>query len=64
MGLLNACLTLEPAYILHDLIDIPGSHAFDLGHIAELPMVRLDAVGRSPLEGLIAVMVRLIDLMH
>ena len=63
-GLLNTCLTLEPAYILHDLIDIPGGHAFDLGHIAELPMVCLDAVGCSPLEGLIAVMVGLVDLMH
>ncbi len=62
--LLNARLALEPAHILHDLIDIPGGHAFDLRHIAEFPMVRLDAVGRSPLEGRIPVMVRLVDLMH
>ena len=57
---MNACLALKPAHILHDLIDIPGSHVFDLRHIAELPMVRLDAVGRSPLEGRIPVMIRLI----
>ena len=62
--LLNARLALEPAYILHDLIDIAGGHVFNSRHIAELPMVRLDAVGRSPLEGLIAVMVRLIDFMY
>jgi len=61
---LNACLTLKPAYILHDLIDIARGHAFDLGHIAELPMVRLDTIGRSPLKGLIAMVVRLVDLMH
>ena len=58
--LLNACLALKPAHIFYDLIDIPGGHAFDLRHIAELPMVRLDAVGRSSLEGRIPVMVRLI----
>ena len=62
--LLNARLALEPAHILHDLINIPGGHAFDLRHIAKFPMVRRDAVGRSPLEGRIPVMVRLVDLMH
>ena len=45
--LLNACLALKPAHILHDLIDIPGGHAFDLRHVAKLPMVRCDAIGRS-----------------
>ena len=62
--LLNACLALQPPYILHDLIDIPGGNAFDLRHVAELPMVRPDAVGRGQLEGLIPVMLRLVDLMH
>ena len=62
--LLNACLALQPADILHDLIDIPRSDAFDLRHVSELPMVRPDAVGRCQLEGLIPVMVRLVDLMH
>ena len=62
--LFNARLPLEPAHILHNLIDIPWSHAFDLRHIAELPMMCLDAVGRSPLEGRIAVMIRLVDLVH
>jgi hypothetical protein len=45
--LLNACLTLKPAHILHDLIDIPGSHTFDFRHVTELPMMRRDAIGRS-----------------
>ena len=61
---MNACLALQPAHILHDLIDIPRSDTFDLRHVAELPMVRPDAVGRSILECLIPVMVRLVDLMH
>ena len=63
-GLLNARLALEPPDILHDLIDILGADAVDLRHVAEFPMVRLDAVGRSPLEGRIPVMIRLVDLMH
>ena len=62
--LLNACLALQPPHILHDLIDIPRSDAFDLRHVAELPMVRPDAVGRRQLEGLIPVMVWLIDLIY
>src|SRR5262249_24758722 len=62
--LLNSCLALKPAHILHDLINIRRSHAFDLRHVAELPMMRCDAIGRSSLEGRIHVMVRLIDLMH
>ena len=45
--LLNACLALEPAHILHDLIDIPWGHAFDLRHVAKFPMVRCDAIGCS-----------------
>jgi len=64
LQLLDACLALQPPDILHDLIDICRSDGVDLWHVAKLPMVRLDAVGRSPLEGLISVMVRLVDLMH
>jgi hypothetical protein len=45
--LLNACLALKPAHILHDLIDIPWSDSFDLRHIAELPMMGRDAIGCS-----------------
>ena len=60
----NAGLFLEPAHILHDLIDILRRNAFDLRHVAELPMVGPDAVGRRQLEGLIPVMVWLVDLMH
>ncbi len=62
--LLDTRLALEPPDILHDLIDILRSHAFDLRHVAEFPMVRLDSVGRSPLERGIAMVVRLVDLMH
>jgi len=62
--LLNARLALQPPHIFHDLIDIPRSDAFDLRHVAELPMVCPNAVGRSQLEGLIPVMVRLVDLIY
>jgi len=62
--LLDACLALQPPHILHDLIDIRRSDGVDLRHVAELPMVRIDAVGRRPLEGLVSVMVRFVDLMH
>ena len=62
--LLNTRLALQPPHILHDLIDILRSDGVDLRHVAELPMVRPDAVGRRQLECLIPVMVRLVDLMH
>jgi hypothetical protein len=62
--LLDACLALKPPHILHDLIDTLWSNGVDLRHVAEFPVVRFDAVGRSPLEGLIPVMVRLVDFMH
>jgi hypothetical protein len=62
--LLNAGLALQPPDILHDLIDICRSDGVDLRHVAELPVVRIDAVGGSPLEGLVSVMVRFVDLMH
>ena len=62
--LLNTRLALQPPDILHNLIDNLWGDAFDLRHVAELPMVRPDAVGRSQLKGLIPVMVRLVDLMH
>ena len=61
---MNARLALQPPDILHDLIDIPRGNAFDLRHVAEFPMVRFNAVGRSQLEGLIPVMVRLVDLIY
>ena len=64
LPLLNACLALQPPHILHDLIDVLRSDGVDLRHVAEFPMVCLDTVGRSILEGLIPVMVRLVDLMH
>jgi hypothetical protein len=59
--LLDACLALKPAHILHNLVDISGSHSWDFRHIAEFPMVCLDAFGRGSLEGLVPVMVRFID---
>jgi hypothetical protein len=62
--LLNACLALQPPHILHDLINICRSDGVDLRHVAEFPMVCFNAVGRSPLEGLIPVVVRFIDFMH
>ncbi len=61
---MNARLALQPPDIFHDLIDILGGDAFDLRHVAKFPMVRPDAVGCSPLEGRIPVMIRFVDLMH
>ena len=62
--LLDAGLALLPPHILHDLINICRSDGVDLRHIAEFPVVCLDAVGRRPFEGLIPVMVRLVNFMH
>ncbi len=64
LPLLNACLALLPPDILHDLINICRSDGVYLRHVAEFPVVRLDAVGGRPFEGLIPVMVWLIDLMR
>lgn len=61
---MDAGLALEPPDIPYDLIDVISRRALDLRHVAKFPMVRLDAVGRGPLKGRIAMMVRLIDLMH
>lgn len=63
-GLHDARLALEPADILDDLLHIVGADPFDFGHVAELPMVGADAVGRCPLESHIAVMIGLVDLVH
>jgi hypothetical protein len=64
LPLLDACLALQPPDILHDLVDVVRFHGVDLRHVAEFPMVRPDAVGRSILEGLIPMMVRLVDFMY
>lgn len=61
-ALKNPGLFLEPADVFHDLIDVVGRHPLDLRHVAELPMVRSDAVGRGVLEGRIAMMIGFIDL--
>ncbi|OQW37757.1 MAG: hypothetical protein A4E20_17620 [Nitrospira sp. SG-bin2] len=58
-GLKNAGLFLEPADILHDLLDVIRLHGVDLRHVAELPMVRFDAVGRRAQEGGIAMVIGL-----
>jgi len=57
----NAGPLLEPANVPHNLINILGGHTLDLRHIAELPMVRTNAVGSRHLKRRIAVMVRLVD---
>ena len=64
LQLLDAGLALLPPDILHDLINIRRSDGVDLRHVAEFPVVRLDAVGGRPFEGFIPVMVRFVDLMH
>ncbi|MCG3778355.1 MAG: hypothetical protein JW388_1073 [Nitrospira sp.] len=63
-GLVNASLALEPPDISDDLIDFVRSDAIDLGHVAKIPMVRLHSIRHSPLERGIAMMVRLVNLMH
>jgi len=62
--LLDTSLALEPPDILHDLIDIIRRNTFDFRHVAEFPMMRLDAVGGGPLKCRIAMMIRLVDFMH
>jgi hypothetical protein len=62
--LLDACLALQPPDIFYDLVDVVGFHGLNLRHVAELPMVRLDTVGGRPLECLVSVMVRLVDVMY
>ena len=64
VGLENSGLLLEPADVFHDLLDVIRFHGVDLRHIAELPMVRFDAVGGGAQESDIAVVIRLIDFVH
>lgn len=63
-GLENTRLFLEPTHVFHDLIDIVRFDGHDLRHIAELPMMGLDPVGRSPLEGGVSVVIGFVDLVH
>lgn len=60
----NSSLFLEPADVFYDLLDVIRFHGIDLRHVAELPMVRLDAVGGGALEGGIAMVIGLIDFVH
>lgn len=60
-GSKNAGLFLEPADIFHDLIDLLRFHRIDLRHVAELPMMSFDSIGRRSLKRRVAVMIRLID---
>lgn len=62
-GLEDARLLLKPANVLRDVVYICGSHAFDLRHVAEFPMVGPHPVGRSPLESRIPVVIGFVDLM-
>lgn len=64
IGLENSGLLLEPADVCNNVANVVGRHLFDLWHIAELPMMRLNTVGGRPLECGIAVMMRLIDLVN
>ena len=63
-GLENTGLFLQPAHVLYDLIDVVRLDGVDLRHVAELPMMRLDPIGRSPLKGRIAMMIGFIDFVH
>ena len=56
-ALKDAGLLLEPEDVFHDLLDVLRFHGVDLRHVAELPMVRLDAVGGGAQEGHIAMVI-------
>ena len=60
----DAGLTLQPADIAGDLLDVGRSDSVDLRHIAELPMVGFDAGGGGTLKRRVSVMVGLINLMN
>ena len=64
VGLEYSSLFLEPADVFHDLLDVIRFHGVDLRHVAELPMVRFDAVGRRAQEGGIAMVIGLVDFVH
>ena len=57
-------LLLEPADVLDDVADVIGRHFFNLRHVAEFPMMRLDTVGGSPLERGVSVVIGLVDLVN
>ena len=59
-----AGLPLKPADIFYDLIDVLRSHSFDLWHIAEVPVMRTDAVGCRHLKCRIAMMIGLINFVN
>ncbi len=59
----NTGLPLQPANILDNLVDVGRSNGFDLGHVAELPMMGFDSESRSALECRIAVVIGFIDFM-
>lgn len=60
----NSGLFLEPANVLHDLLDVIRFHGVDLRHVPELPVVRFDAVGGGAQKGGIAMVIGLIDFVH
>ena len=60
----DAGLTLQPADIAGDLLDVGRSDSVDLRHIAELPMVGFDAGGGGTLKRRVPVMVGLINFMN
>ena len=63
-NLKDAGLTLKPANIPDDLLDVGRSDPVDLRHIAELPMVGFDAEGGGALKRRVPVMIGLIDLVN
>jgi hypothetical protein len=60
----NSSLALEPPDVANNLRHVIGGHSFDLRHVPELPMVGVDALGRSPLKREIRMVTGLINLMH
>ena len=58
----NPSLFLKPANVFHNPFDIVRRDLLNFRHIAELPMMRSDAVSGGILEGRVAVMIGLINL--
>ena len=61
---LDVIRALEFAHIGDDLFNVAWTDRADGWHISKSPMMRLNAELRCALEGYIAVVARLVNLMH
>ena len=59
--LLDTGLALKPSNVANDLLDVLGGDAFNLGHVAEFPVMGTDTVRCRQLKRGIAVVLRFVD---